>query len=84
MPIYDDFRPTMDSDVADIKNTGSRYGGAIYATIFLKEFMAPDIPWAHLDIAGPGRADSDHDEVTKGGSGVAARTMLAWVERRAG
>jgi leucyl aminopeptidase len=82
MPLYDDFRPGLDSEVADIKNTGSRYGGAIYAAVFLREFVGKDIPWAHLDIAGPARAESDHDEVTKGGSGVAARTMLAWVERR--
>jgi leucyl aminopeptidase len=82
MPLYDDFRPGLDSEVADIKNTGSRWGGSIYGAIFLREFVGKDIPWAHLDIAGPARAESDHDEVIKGGSGVAARTMLAWVERR--
>ena len=82
MPLFDDFRPELDSEIADIKNTGTRFGGAIFAAIFLREFVGKGIPWAHLDIAGPARAESDHDEVLKGGSGVGARTMLAWIERR--
>jgi len=41
-----------------------------------------DVPWAHLDIAGPSRAESDYDEVSRGGTGVATRTLLAWVEGR--
>jgi leucyl aminopeptidase len=82
MPLYDDFRPIMDSDIADIKNTGVRWGGSIYGATFLREFVGKGIPWAHLDIAGTARADNDRDEVTKGGSGVATRTMLTWTERR--
>ena len=82
MPLYDDYRSELDSEVADIKNVGSRWGGAILAALFLREFVGKDIAWAHLDIAGPARAESDFDEVAKGGTGVATRTLLAWIEGR--
>ena len=82
MPLYDDYRSDLDSDVADIKNIGARWGGAIYAALFLKEFVPSDVAWGHLDIAGPGRAESAYDEVTKGASGFAARTLVAWLEGR--
>jgi leucyl aminopeptidase len=83
MPLYDDYRTDIDSEVADIKNTGSRWGGAIKAGLFLRNFVAKGVPWAHLDIAGPARNDSGYDEVPKGGSGVATRTLIAWIEGRA-
>ncbi len=83
MPLYDDYRRDLDSEVADIKNVGPRWGGSILAALFLRDFVADGIPWAHLDIAGPARAESDYDEVRKGGSGVATRTLLQWVEARA-
>ncbi len=82
MPIYDDYRKDLDSEVADIKNSGPRYGGAIMGALYLKDFVKNDVPWAHLDIAGPSRAESDYDEVSRGGTGVATRTLLAWVEGR--
>ena len=82
MPLYDDYRSDMDSEIADIKNIGSRWGGAIYGALYLRDFVAKDIPWGHIDIAGPARAESDHDEISKGGSGVAARTLIAWIEER--
>ena len=84
MPLYDDYRSDIDSEIADIKNTGSRWGGAIKAALFLRNFVAKGVPWAHLDIAGPARNDSAYDEVPKGGSGVATRTLIAWIEGRAG
>ncbi|MGH2776002.1 MAG: leucyl aminopeptidase [Actinomycetota bacterium] len=83
MPLYDDYRSDIDSEVADIKNTGSRWGGAIKAGLFLRDFVAKGVPWAHLDIAGPARNESAYDEVPKGGSGVATRTLIAWIEGRA-
>ena len=83
MPLYDDYRSDIDSEIADIKNTGSRWGGAIKAALFLRNFVAKGVPWAHLDIAGPARNDSAYDEVPKGGSGVATRTLIAWIEGRA-
>jgi leucyl aminopeptidase len=84
MPLYDDYRSDIDSEIADIKNTSSRWGGAIKAALFLRNFVAKGVPWAHLDIAGPARNDSAYDEVPKGGSGVSTRTLIAWIEGRAG
>jgi leucyl aminopeptidase len=81
MPLFDEYKKDMDSEVADCKNIGSRWGGSIFAALFLREFVT-DIPWAHLDIAGPARAESDRGEVSKGGTGVATRTLLHWIERR--
>ena len=82
MPIYDDYRKDLDSEVADIKNSGPRYGGAIIGALYIKDFVKDDIPWAHLDIAGPSRAESDYEENSRGGTGVATRTLLAWLEGR--
>jgi leucyl aminopeptidase len=82
MPLYDDYRSDIDSEIADIKNTSSRWGGAIKAALFLRNFVAKGVPWAHLDIAGPARNDGAYDEVPKGGSGVATRTLIAWIEGR--
>ena len=83
MPLYDMYSKELESEVADMKNVGSRWGGAIIAALFLREFVGDGIAWAHLDIAGAARAESDYDENTKGGTGVAVRTLTAWVEQRA-
>jgi leucyl aminopeptidase len=82
MPLYDDYRSDLDSEIADIKNTGPRWGGAINGALFIRDFLKDGIPWAHLDIAGPSRADGDYDENVKGGTGVGTRTLLAFLERR--
>jgi leucyl aminopeptidase len=82
MPLYDDYRTELESEIADIKNTASRWGGSIFAALFLRDFVKSGIPWAHLDIAGTARADSDYDEVPKGGTGSATRTLVAWIEGR--
>lgn len=81
MPLDDVYRKDIDSDVADLKNTGPRYGGAITAALYLKEFIS-DVPWAHLDIAGTGRSDSERDDISKGGTGVGIRTVIEWLEQR--
>lgn len=78
MPLYRDYRKEIDSDIADLKNIGGRYGGAITAALFLAEF-AGDTPWAHLDIAGPARSESDEYEVPKGSTGVGVRTLVDWI-----
>lgn len=80
MPIFTDYRKQLDSEVADIKNVATKYGGAIFAANFLREFVDPTIPWAHLDIAGPARAEEDRFEVVKGGSGIATATLMTWLE----
>ena len=76
MPLFKDYRKSIDSDIADIKNiSGSRYGGAITAAIFLAEY-AGDGPWAHLDIAGPARSRETSGADVKGASGVGVRTLI--------
>ena len=76
LPLPSDYRKKIDSDVADMKNTGPRYGGAINAALLLKEFVG-DIPWAHLDIAGPARAADTEHYVLEGGTGFGVRTIVA-------
>ncbi len=78
LPIPQHIDDDLDSDVADVKSTGPRQGGALVAAAFLRRFVADDIPWAHLDIAGPAFNDSKpYDHVPKGGTGVAVRTLVA-------
>ena len=69
------YRPLLDSNVADMKNVGIRYGGAITAAIFLSEFVE-DIPWAHLDIAGPMNSDRDDGIWSKGATAYGTRVLI--------
>lgn len=80
LPLPDDYRKLIESQIADIKNIGNRYGGALTAGLFLKEFVTEGLSWAHMDIAGPARADADEFEVSAGGTGAGVRTILAWLE----
>mgnify|MGYP006177158071 CR=1 FL=1 len=57
------------------KNVGDRYGGALFAGLFLQEFV-DDRPWVHLDIAGPARSDEDDGYLQKGGTGFGVRTRV--------
>jgi leucyl aminopeptidase len=76
LPLFKEYRKQLDSDIADIKNiSGSRYGGAIVAAVFLADY-AGDGPWAHLDIAGPALARETAGEQVKGASGFGARTLI--------
>ena len=75
LPLIDEYREHLKSDVADLNNVGPRGGGAITAGLFLKEF-AGDRPWAHLDIAGPAFIEKDTPLAPKGGTGYAVRTIL--------
>ncbi len=76
LPLPEEYRKLIDSDVADMKNiSGGRYGGALTAGLFLQEFVG-DVPWAHLDIAGPARSDDDEGYLSKGGTGFGVRTIL--------
>ena len=83
MPLEADYREAIESDVADLRNIpdpGYRYsGGSITAALFLREFVG-STAWAHLDVAGPARADGDEDEVTKGATGFGVRTFLRLLE----
>jgi leucyl aminopeptidase len=84
MPLFDEYRSEIDSSVADNKNVGSRFGGAIIAALFLRSFIGSEIPWAHLDIAGAARSDKDQEEISRGGTGITTRTLIRWVESQAG
>ena len=76
LPLPDEYRRSIDSDVADLKNIGSdRWGGALTAGLFLREFVG-SVPWAHLDIAGPARSSEDDGYASKGGTGWGVRTLL--------
>ena len=77
LPLPDDLRRQLDSEVADMKNVGAgRWGGALIAGLFLQRFVPDGTPWVHLDIAGPADATEDSSESRKGGTGFGVRTLL--------
>ena len=76
LPLPADYRKQLDSEVADINNVGKRWGGTLTAGLFLKEFVPDEIPWAHLDIAGPAWAESVEGETLKGGTGFGVRLLV--------
>jgi leucyl aminopeptidase len=79
LPCTEDYRELIKSAIADIQNTGvDRWGGAITAAMFLKEF-AEETPWVHLDIAGQAWIDESRTYIAKGPSGVAVRSIVEWV-----
>jgi leucyl aminopeptidase len=82
MPLPGELRQALSSSVADIANvTGERVGGMLAAGVFLREFVADAVPWAHIDIAGPAfNAGSPWGYTPKGGTGVPVRTLLAVLE----
>ena len=75
MPLEDDYKDYLKSAFADIPNVGGRWGGAVTAAMFLKEF-ADDTPWVHLDIAGTAWLDDAKPFMAKGPTGVPVRTMV--------
>ncbi|HEX4312103.1 MAG TPA: leucyl aminopeptidase [Acidobacteriaceae bacterium] len=78
LPAEDDYRDVIKSSIADIKNTGGRYGGAINAAMFLKEF-AEDVPWLHLDIAAVAWNDDAKPWLASGPTGTAMRSVVEWI-----
>jgi len=82
MPLDDDFKDQLKSNVADLKNVGGKWGGAITAAKFLEEFVS-SIPWAHLDIAGPSWNDGDSSTRDVGGTGCFVRTLTSFLESQA-
>jgi leucyl aminopeptidase len=81
LPIYEEYEELIKSDVADIKNVGGRWAGAITAALFLKRFT--NYPWIHLDIAGTARGETDSDYIPKGGTGVAVRLLTQMLTEEA-
>jgi len=82
LPLWDEYKDLIKSDVADIKNSGGRPAGTITAALFLKEF-ADDYPWVHLDIAGTAYTESDLGTVPRGPTGVPVGTFVEFVRGRA-
>lgn len=82
LPLPDRYKKHIESDVADMKNIGAPgAAGTLSAALLLKEFVG-DTPWAHLDIAGPSRSDSEDGYVRKGGTGFGVRTLCAFLENK--
>ncbi|MFN0250820.1 MAG: leucyl aminopeptidase [Kofleriaceae bacterium] len=80
LPLNNRLREQLKSSVADMRNTGDRFGGAITAGLFLKTF-AKDTPWVHVDIAGPASVSSARPSVPKGGTGFAVATIVEYATR---
>jgi leucyl aminopeptidase len=79
MPLDDEYKEQIRSAIADIMNTGGRWGGAITAAMFLKEF-AEETPWIHLDIAGTAWMEEQKPWIAKGPSGIALRSLVEFVK----
>jgi leucyl aminopeptidase len=82
MPLPEHLRAELDSRIADLANvTGNRFGGMLAAGLFLREFVADGLPWAHIDIAGPSfNTGGPWGYTPKGGTGFPVRTLLALLE----
>ena len=80
MPLPEEYRPELDSPIADLTNVtrSGKMPGSITAALFLREF-AGTAEWAHLDIAGAGRSGSDDGELTAGATGFGTRLLLRWL-----
>jgi leucyl aminopeptidase len=83
LPAEDEYKEMIKSDIADIKNTGGRWGGATTAAMFLKEFVG-DTPWMHLDIAGTAWMEDTKPWIAKGPSGVPVRSLVEFAQDFAG
>jgi len=80
LPIYDEYRKLLKSDVADIKNVGGRDGGSITAAAFLEKFV-DKTPWLHLDIAGVSWLEKKRHYLPKNGTGTGVRLIIDFIKR---
>lgn len=79
LPLPEDLAKDLESPVADLKNIGKRYGGALTAGLFLQHFVGEGVPWAHLDIAGPAWLEDADGENPKHATGFGVRTLLEFL-----
>ncbi len=79
MPLYDEYKEYIESDAADLKNSGGRSGSLVTAGYFLKEF-AGNTPWVHLDIASTAWTDKDKPYLAKGATGIGVRLLLSFLK----
>jgi leucyl aminopeptidase len=80
MPLYDEYLSYLKSDWADLKNAGSRWGGAVTAGTFLEQFVPEKVKWTHLDIAGVAYNEKEHNGLPKGASGFGVVLTVAFLE----
>ena len=78
LPLLEEYAESLKSDIADMKNTGSRWGGAQTAGVFLQKFIK-DVKWTHIDIAGVAFLEKPHKELGKGASGAGVRTLINYI-----
>jgi leucyl aminopeptidase len=78
LPLPSRLGDQLKSEIADLKNTGERWGGALTAGLFLKEFVDAT-PWVHVDLAGPASADKEFGHLSKGGTGFGVATILQFL-----
>lgn len=83
LPLFTAYRTNLDSEVADRKNSAGRDASPVIGALYLKDFVREGQIWAHFDIAGTARSESATEELPRGGTGAATRTLIAWLERRA-
>ncbi|HCR38256.1 MAG TPA: aminopeptidase, partial [Synergistaceae bacterium] len=82
LPMDDErLKKKIRSEVADVVNSGGRYGGAITAAMFLREFVGEGIKWLHVDIAGVDSSDEEYGYYRKGATGFGVRTCLEWMDK---
>ena len=82
MPLPEELRASLDSPVADLANIGDRMGGMLVAGLFLKDFVSADLPWLHLDIAGPAYNEAKpHGYTPVGGTGISLRSLVTLAEQ---
>ena len=79
LPMWDEYFDSLKSDIADMKNTGSRWGGASTAGVFLKKFVTDNVKWAHIDIAGTAFLEKPQKEFIAGATGAGVRTLLNYI-----
>ena len=80
LPLYEEYMDMLRSPVADMKNSAERWGGALTAGLFLREFVPEGLSWVHMDIAGPAFLDREQPYLRRGGTGAGVRTLLDHLE----
>ena len=81
LPLWSEYCKQVQSNIADVKNTGApMQAGSIAGGAFLKEFVKPNIPWAHIDIAGTCWTEKDRDINPSGATGYGVRTLVNWIK----
>jgi leucyl aminopeptidase len=80
LPLYEEYLGYLKSEWADLKNTGSRWGGAVTAGVFLQQFVPDKVSWAHLDIAGVGYSEKEHNGLPIGAAGFGVVLTITYLE----